>query len=405
MAVSFGARLTRVAVACSVALLGALVLSAPVAAHGFGHHRIYVSPNGSADNSGTSCRHAKYSSINDGIAAAPNHGTVIVCRGTYTETAAVNKSITLEGHHAVIDATGLNNGVLITSSWATVERLTVKNAIGEGILAMGTPGTPGTPITHVTIQRNKVLNNDQGGPDSGYAECAPSGEVPGDCGEGIHLMVVANSTVRQNVVQGNSGGILLTDEFGPTYGNKIVLNLIQNNAYDCGITLAGHGLGWDVAGQATSPATGGVYDNLIRGNVVRRNGLLGEGAGVLMAAAWEGAAVYDNHVDHNYIMGNNLAGVTIHSHPASATNPVGGYVGGNMITHNLIGRNNVGGDPDAGVSDTTGILVYSSGQATTVTISHNVIFRNHFGIWLSPTTVSASMNHNVFLHDDINVGP
>jgi Periplasmic copper-binding protein (NosD) len=395
-------RLTRTAVACSVALLGALVLSAPAAAHGFGHHRVYVSPNGSADNSGVSCQHAKYSSINDGIAAAPNHGVVIVCPGTYAEMVAVNKPITLEGHHAVIDATGLNNGVLITSSWATVERLTVKNAIGEGILAMGAPGTP---IMHVTIQRNKVLDNNTGASDplTTYTECQPAGQIPGDCGEGIHLMVVAQSTVRQNVVQGNLGGILLTDEFGPTYGNKIIGNLIQDNPYDCGITLAGHGLGW--TGSATSPATGGVYDNLVRGNVVRRNGLLGEGAGVLMAAAWEGAAVYDNHVDHNVIMGNNLAGVTIHSHPASDVNPVGGYVGGNSITHNLIGQNNVGGDPDAGVADTTGVLVYSSGQPTTVTISHNVILHNHFGIWLSPTTVTATLQHNVFLHDDINVGP
>ena len=47
-------------------------------------------------------------------------------------------------------------------------------------------------------------------------ECQAAGEVPGDCGEGIHLMSVADSTVAGNYVTGNSGGILLTDEFGPT---------------------------------------------------------------------------------------------------------------------------------------------------------------------------------------------
>jgi parallel beta-helix repeat protein len=402
MATRFRSNLARAVIACSVALLGALVLSAPAAAHGYGHHRIYVAPDGSSSNSGRSCQHAQYSSINDGIAAAANHAVVIACPGEYNEMVTVDKPITLEGHHAVINATGLDNGVLITSSWATVERLTVHGATGEGILAMGDSAT-NTPISHVTIQYNVVQNNDQGAPDSAYIECQPQGQVPGDCGEGIHLMSVGNSTVRQNVVEGNSGGILLSDEFGPTNGNRIIRNLVQDNPYDCGITLAGHGFGW--TGSATSPATGGVYDNLILGNVVRRNGLQGEGAGVLMAAAWEGAAVYDNHVDHNFIIGNNLAGVTIHSHPASAANPVGGYVGGNVITHNLIGQNNVGGDPDAGVTETTGILVYSSGQPTAVTISHNVIFHNHFGVWLSPSTVSASMSHNVFLHDTVNVGP
>jgi nitrous oxidase accessory protein NosD len=400
MATRLRSNLARTAIACSVALLGALVLSAPVAAAG--HHRVYVSPDGSSGNSGRSCQQAQYSSINAGIAAAPSHGVVIVCRGTYNEMAVVDKPVTLEGHHAVIDATGLDNGIRITNSWAGAERFTVENATGEGILAMGDPGT-NTPISHVTIQYNVVRHNDQGAPDSAYTECQPQGQIPGDCGEGIHLMSVDNSLVRQNVVEGNSGGILLSDEFGPTNGNRILLNLVQDNPYDCGITLAGHGFGW--TGSATSPTTGGIYDNLVRGNVVRRNGLQGEGAGVLMAAAWEGAAVYDNHVDHNFIVGNNLAGVTIHSHPASDVNPVGGYVGGNVITHNLIGRNNIGGDPDAGVADTTGILVYSSGQPTTVTISHNVIFHNHFGIWLSSATVSATMSHNVFLHDAVNVGP
>jgi parallel beta-helix repeat protein len=402
MASRFRSSLTHVAVACSGALLAALVVSAPVAA--FGHHRVYVSPNGAADNSGVSCQHAKYSSINDGIAAAPDLGVVIVCHGTYPEMAAVNKPVTLEGHHAIIDATGLPNGVVITSSSATVERLTVENATGEGILAVGAPGTP---IMHVTIERNKVVNNDQGAtdPETSYEECKVHDEVPGDCGEGIHLMVVANSTVRQNVVQGNAGGILLSDEFGPTYGNKILGNLVQDNASDCGITLAGHGLGWDVGSQTTLPDAGGVYDNLVSGNLVRNNGLEGFGAGVLMAASFDGAAVYDNNVDHNFIIGNEMSGVTIHSH-----NTGGGYVSGNNITHNLIGPNNVGssfvpGDPDAGVSETTGILVYSADLATDVTISHNVIFHNHFGIWLSSPTVSATMHFNVFLNDAVNVGP
>src|SRR5438876_2441891 len=36
--------------------------------------------------------------------------------------------------------------------------------------------------------------------------------ISGDCGEGIHLMGVANSEVSENFVSGNEGGVLLTDE-------------------------------------------------------------------------------------------------------------------------------------------------------------------------------------------------
>ena len=398
MASRFRAALTRGALACSVAMLGALVLSAPVAAHDA--NRIYVAPNGSSSNTGDSCRQAQYSSINDGIAAAADHSTVIVCHGEYDEMVVVNKPINLVGRHAAIDANGFDRGIVITSSWSLVARFKVYGATEEGILAVGDGGTR-TPIDHVTISHNIVTGNDQGFAGQSYDECMANGQIPGDCGEGIHLMGVADSKVLHNVVANNAGGILLSDEVGPTHGNVIAHNLVQNNPYDCGVTLASHVGGWDPGSQTTTPDFAGVYGNFVRHNVIRNNGLQGEGAGVLMAAAQPLAASYDNVVDHNLIYGNELSGVTIHSHPASATDPIGGYVSGNIIAHNLIGPNNVGstvvpGDPDAGDFQTTGILVYSSGQPTTVTINHNLIWNDQFGIWLTSSTVSATMHGNVF---------
>jgi hypothetical protein len=54
---------------------------------------------------------------------------------------------------------------------------------------------------------------------------------PDDCGEAHHLQSVSNSVVRDNLVRDNVGGILLTDEDGPTYGNLIadkgVCELVQ----------------------------------------------------------------------------------------------------------------------------------------------------------------------------------
>jgi parallel beta-helix repeat protein len=105
----------------------------------------------------------------------------------------------------------------------TIEGLAVEDAYGEGILAQGLA----VPLTHVTIRGNRVTGNDLGNPSGGvistspYAECNGAGGIPGDCGEGIHLWAVADSAVIGNVSSHNSGGILLTDETGPTHGNLI----------------------------------------------------------------------------------------------------------------------------------------------------------------------------------------
>ncbi len=386
------------AVGGSLALLLGMAFAGTAAAASV----IYVAPGGNIANAGTSCASAQYSTIGDGVTAAAAQGTVVVCAGTYDEMVTVDKALTLTGQSATIDASGYDNGILITHSWVSVAGFKVENATGEGILAMGTPEstgavssatlTSGTPIARVSIEHNVVRNNDQGGPQSSYLECQPNGQIPGDCGEGIHLMSVSSSKVRANLVTGNSGGILLTDEFGPTHDNLIARNVVTGNAYDCGITLASHNAGWNPGTQSTDPSFAGVYHNTIRRNVIHGNGLKGEGAGVLIAAAFPLAASYDNHVIGNTITGNDLAGVTIHSHPG------GGYISDNVVAWNRIGRNNLGGDPDAGVPQTTGILVYSTDQPANVTINHNLIYKDHFGIWYSSSTVSPSMLHNTFVH-------
>ncbi len=173
---------------------------------------LYVSPTGMSGGADTSCTTAAYAKINDAVSAASAGGTVIVCAGTYKEDVAVSKSLTLSASGAVtIDATGLDNGILISASNVIVSGFTVENATGEGILAQqpnpvkgpmigGMQLYTGAPITNVVIGHNTVENNDQGGLPANaattkYAECQGSGNVPGDCGEGIHLWSVANSQV------------------------------------------------------------------------------------------------------------------------------------------------------------------------------------------------------------------
>jgi nitrous oxidase accessory protein NosD len=379
------------AIASALAFAAWVALSGAAAASSV----IYVAPGGSSGHSGTSCATAKYATINDGVTAASPGGKVVVCAGTYDEMVTVDKALTLNARAgATIDATGFDNGVLITHSNVSVGGFTVENATGEGILA---EGSTANGIAHVKIDGNTVRHNDQGGPASSYTECQPNGEVPGDCGEGIHLMTVHDSKVVDNFVTHNSGGILLTDELGPTHDNLISGNVVIDNLFDCGITLASHNAGWDPGSQTTTPSVGGVFHNTVVRNIVRRNGLKGEGAGVLIAASFPLAAAYSNHVVNNTITGNELAGVTIHSHPG------GGYINNNVVSGNTIGRNNLGGDPDAGVTRTAGIVVYSTDQPTHVVIDHNRIFNDHFGIWLSSATVTATLAHNSFVHVAIPV--
>src|SRR5260370_25036363 len=88
-----------------------------------------------------------------------------------------------------------------------------------------------------------------------------------DCGEGIHLSGVDHSIVANNLMENNSGGILLSDDTGATHDNLITSNIARNNPFDCGITLASHRL------ETGSTAPRGVFHNTIASNQSFRNGL------------------------------------------------------------------------------------------------------------------------------------
>jgi parallel beta-helix repeat protein len=381
------------------ALVAALALAttggASAAANAAGT-QLYVSTTGGSAGTDTSCATAAYSSIQAAIQAAAPNDVVTVCAGVYHTSVTVTVPITLFGQGATIDASGGQGaGVTVVASGARVEGLTVVGATGEGILVVGKPGAP---IENVVVWHNVVEGNDQGNPTgapisaSSYKECNATGPVPGDCGEGIHLMVAENSLVSDNVVVNNSGGILLTDEFGPTANNRVVFNTVLDNVLDCGITLAGHGDAGFADGQ-TAPDKGGVYDNLIAHNILVNNGTKGQGAGVLMATGAPGGAVYDNTVAYNTISDNGLAGVTIHGHTP------GEDLNGNVIQGNTISLNNLDGDMDFAPhvdKATTGIIV-ASASPLTIAIQGNTIVGDANGVWTTgPVTVSG-LSTNAFV--------
>jgi nitrous oxidase accessory protein NosD len=250
-----------------------------------------------------------------------------------------------------------------------------------------------------------VVHNDLGFgvPNSPYFQCAAQGAVPGDCGEGVHFIGVAYSAIKGNLIADNAGGVLLSDDTGPTHNILVANNVVTGNATDCGITVPGHNPNALSATGQPQPSVAGVYANVIRGNVVTNNGLKGEGAGVLFANATAGTASYNNLVQGNYIAGNGLSGVTMHAH----TIQPGQFedLNGNRVIGNAIGKNNIDGDtldcpPGSTCTPqdlrTTGVLVFSGGTPVTTTIAFNHIFNNAIGIWLSKAVTARGLRTNAF---------
>lgn len=367
-----------------------------------------------------SCSAASYATIDEAVTAAAPGSHIIVCPGTYKEGVQIDKPLVLSGLHAVIDASSssFGNGVQIVGpggSGSTIKGFKIEKAKFEGILAGsppvapatigGTPATSGQPVSDVTIADNTLVENGTGF-GSAAGQCFSTPEAPGDCGEAIHLVSVTDSLVEGNDVANNVGGILMTDEFGPTSGNVIRHNRTIDNTHDCGITLAGHNP------AAVSPMTGqptgaaGVFDNLIADNVSDGNGVAGQGAGILLGGGAPFAGVYDNVIRHNEARGNGLAGVTVHQHLV-------GDLNGNAIEHNVLINDNVDGDHDfaaAAATETTGILVASGappkamlppellpGPITGTIIRGNRMFDVKVGIWtLGVDKATTQIAGNVF---------
>lgn len=382
-------RLSEAAAVVIVAAAG--VLGLPNAGGAAGPATWYVDAATGADS--TSCgasATAACKTISQAVTNAAAGDTIRVAVGTYAEQVTVGKMLDVEGPGIGGDApsratvsppASANNGFLLGpgSAGSTVAGFWVTGAQGEGILAMQT--------SNVTIADNVVQNNDQGAhnPNTTYDECKAQGEIPGDCGEGIHLMSVTGSHVVFNNASYNAGGILLTDEMGPTAHNVVGHNVAFDNADDCGITVVGHNPNAAPNGKP-APAAGGVYANDIIGNTSNDNGLVGQGAGIILAGAGPGTAVYDNLVRYNNAHDNGLAGVTLHDHaPGQYMN--GNAIIGNSFDHNALtgGANGTPGDQDtgpSGLTQTADVDIVSAVDLVKFTVIARNSFSNaHFGIW------------------------
>jgi parallel beta-helix repeat protein len=317
------------------------------------------------------------STISAAVAASAPGDIIEVAQGTYAEQVTITHSLSLMAApfaNPVVEAKGKSNGIFINGmatapapgvAGVVVSGFTVRDANFEGILVAN--------ASDVTLLGNHVLDNNQ-------ALESSAGLCPGiaafetneqmDCGEGIHLMGVDHSSVLRNLVEDNSGGILITDETAPSANNLIKDNNVHDNAYACGITMAGH-----PPANASGPIAGvsfGIMHNVIAHNDSHHNGLgiPGAGAGVGIFAPSPGTVNTANVVAGNDLRDNGLPGVTMHNH-ASAPPPAPGInLNDNIIVGNRI-YGNAADTEDAMTSGPTGINIFSTAPVTGIVIAQN----------------------------------
>ncbi len=329
------------------------------------------------------------STITAAVAAASPGDTIRVARGFYREDIVISKSLSLIGagrYGTVIDATGKANGIFIDGtasspnagvSDVTISGFTIENANFEGILVASATG--------VTIVDNLITNNDLSLSSHTCPGLPPFETNEGDdCGEGLHLMGTDHSVIAKNTVERNAGGILISDETGPTHHNLISQNDVQWNGYDCGITMASH-----AAAALAHPVDGlsfGVYNNTISRNDSSFNGLLsGGGAGAGVFAPGPGTQAYGNVIIENTLVGNGMPGVAMHNHASVPGAPPVTFRDNSVIGNHI--RANGADSEDAATAGPTGINIYSVVPITGIVVADNVIEDESIGIsFKSPAT-------------------
>ena len=318
------------------------------------------------------------STISGAVAAAPAGSVIQVWPGTYKEHVVISKSLSLVSQTklgATIDATGLPNGIFVNGMSAApnagvsnvlISGFKIRNAKFEGILIAN--------ALDVTVADNLVTDNNRA-LDIATPACngIPAFETneAEDCGEGIHLMAASHSSIVRNEVDHNSGGILISDETGPTFENLISQNYVHDNPFDCGITLASHGPATSVIPSAKLPY--GISHNTIAHNISAHNGtqVPGAGAGVGIFAPFPGTANSDNVVINNVLRNNGMPGFAMHNH-ASAPAPAPPI----NLNNNVIVGNHFSGNAadtaDTATTGPTGINIQSTAPVFGTVIAENV---------------------------------
>ena len=339
-----------------------------------------------------------FKTIGAAVSAAHSGDIIQVGHGTYNEDVTIGIPLSLIGENqqnTIIDAAGLTvpniNGVTIANaSDVVISGFTVQNALAAGIKVIGSTAAP---ASHITISNNTVRYNDA----AGEGNCTPVEPLETlDCGEGVFLSGVDHSTIANNTVTGNAGGILVTDDTGPNHDNLITGNsVVRNTGGDCGITLPSH--------------TGmGVYHNTVSGNDSSYN----SGPGVGMFAPGPGTKTYGNVIINNRMRGDDKAGIAMHNHASPGVNGVPSFLPLPIFNDNVIEGNDISDNTadvgDAATPGPTGINIFSVGPMTGTIISQNRITQESYDIVINvpappsgPAPVQVHLN--AFLPNSVGI--
>lgn len=218
-----------------------------------------------------------FTAIQDAINAAVAGDIVFVYNGTYNESVAITKTISLMGEDrdsTVIDGGGVGDVIYIFAHWVNVSGFTVRNS-GTGMSAMDA-GIDVHSVRNCSITNNIVTNNKNYGihVDSSADTLVTDNIVTSNWAPGIHLWLGRRTSVLNNSVYSNIGlGIRIYD----SNSNTIANNNITSNG------------GWGI-----------MLDNPTSGNLIYHNSIVGNN---LEAYDW-GASAFDN----GYPSGGNYWG-------------------------------------------------------------------------------------------------
>ena len=347
-----------------------------------------------------------YTTIQAAVSHASAYDVIHVRPGTYKEFVTIGIPLSVLGDGAgdtIIDATGLAHGIFVDGfdnpglRDVTVAALTVRNALFEGILVVS--------ASDVIVRNNHILDNDKssglnftgaatgcpGQPGNGTYE----NDETGDCGGALHLVGVANSLISDNVVTGNADGVLISDETAESHHNLFTHNDVTDNPLECGIVLASH----PPAGHTTPPFARhfGVNNNTIADNVSNNNGVQigGSGAGLFTDGMGQGR-VSGNVIIHNELKHNGLGGVALHTHVGPAFGLPADDMSGNQIIGNDI-EDNLADQGDTATPGRVGININSGGGGSPVlgtVIARNVISDEDVDVAVNtPAEVDVHLNN------------
>jgi len=214
-----------------------------------------------------------YSSIQAGIDAVDENGTVHVYGGTYHENVVIDKALSLIGEDintTIIDGGGSGDVIFVSADWVTISGLTIQNS--------------GHFWTHPEYDAGVELD--------GAAHCSISDIHIANCTVGMVLTGSPANAIQHNVIINNHYGLR-------------VYNLSDKNTIACNIV--------DTCVEE------GIFLVSSKYNVLKNNIVSHSGQGILLENATHNdilaGHVYDNvdgialccQSDHNYLYNNNVS--------------------------------------------------------------------------------------------------